>query len=100
MFLKTHAPITPSLRHSVSLTAWYLDFTKQRRLAVGFRRMTGRGVFGRKLTLSKGSVRSRQIFRNVNLSFDGLFTTSLVYEFQKDSSRSATLALIYNSLGC
>jgi len=78
---------------------WYLHFKKHRRLALGFQSSAGRGISGKQTVLSKGSRRTRRVFRVIHTQFGGLFSTTMICEYQKDPLRTCVLALVYNSLG-
>lgn len=100
MFIKNEKMTDKIFKNYKNLKEWYFEKKNFNQLTVGHTNKSGRGCTGRITVHSKGSKKSRTLYKIINMSFIGFSVLNFLVKIQFDANRNSIVGLFYNSLGC
>lgn len=100
MFIKNNKLTNKIFKNYKNLKEWYFEKKNFNQLTVGCTSHSGRGSTGKITVHSKGSKKSRVLYKIINMSFVGFSVLNFLVKIQFDSNRNGVVGLFYNSLGC
>lgn len=100
MFIKSKKTTNRVFKTYKNVKEWYFEKKNFNQLTVGYTNKAGRGNTGRITVHSKGSKKSRMLYKIINMSFVGFSVLNFLVKIQFDANRNSVIGLFYNSLGC